>query len=319
MRVIDFLRNRMLSGAILFSCLGLLFVAHTVSTAHGTWAGNPGGAGLGATDASNDRDGIVAEARVVTYPGEQVSISAEIPGRIVRLAVQEGQTVHKGEVIAELDPAEYRAELAESTARVSELDADIKLAEWKLQRTSDLTSRGATPLVEVEQQRRDLAAARARRDAAAAQIDRVAVQLARTTITSPIDGTVTARFVQPCEVIAAGSPIATIANLARTRIEAEVNEFDGASLAPGLHAFVTAEGFPGVRWAATVEQVPQVVVTRQLRPQDPGRPTDSGVVLVKLARQSPAPLRLGQRVEVTIVPAETIPEAITAPTARWKR
>jgi hypothetical protein len=103
-------------------------------------------------------------------------------------------------------------------------------------------------------------------------------------------------------VIQAGSPIVTIANLKRTRIEAEVNEFDGAAIVPGIHAFVTADGFPGVRWPATVEEVPAVVVTRQLRPQDPGRPTDSGVVLVKLALLGPAPLKLGQRIEVTIQP-----------------
>jgi RND family efflux transporter MFP subunit len=300
MRVFDFIKSRLLTGAILLSCLGLFFLAHTISTAHGTSVGNPAAEPGVPQISTAPHEAIVAEGRVVTYPGEQVSVSSEMAGRIVRLAVREGQTIHAGDVIAELDSAEYRAELAESTAKLAELDADIKLAEWKLPRMSDLTARGATPMVEVEQQRRDLAAARARREAAVAQIDRVHVLLARTSITSPIDGTVTARFAQPCEVIQPGTPIATIANLSRTRIEAEVNEFDGGSLAVGLHAFVTAEGFPGVRWPAIVEEVPQVIVTRQLRPQDPGRPTDSGVILTKLALQSPAPLRLGQRVEVTI-------------------
>lgn len=307
MRLLDLIKNRMLTGAIILSCLGLFFVAHTINAAHGTWAGPAGAPSEVSTDSVSTKASIVAEARVVTYPGEQVSISSEMAGRITRLAVQEGQLVHKGDVVAELDSSEYRAELDESTAKLAELDADIKLAEWKLQRTTDLTARGATPMVEVEQQRRDLAAARARRDAAAAGIDRVRIQLARTTLTSPIDGTVTARFSRQCEVIQSGSPIAIIANLSRTRIEAEVNEFDGAGLAPGLHAFVTAEGFPGVRWPATVEEVPQVVVTRQLRPQDPGRPTDSGVILVKLALETPAPLRLGERVEVTIQPGSTTP------------
>lgn len=302
MRLIDLIKSRMLTGAIMLSCLGLYFVAHTVSTAHGTLT-QPGGAGMEVfADPMAARGAIVAEARVVTYPGEQVSVASETAGRIIRLAVQEGQAIHKGDLIAELDSAEYRAELAESTAKLAELDADIKLAEWKLKRTTDLTARGATPMVEVEQQQRDLAAAHARRDAAAAAIDRIRVELGRMTIVAPIDGTVTARFAQSFEVIQPGSPIATIANLSHTRIEAEVNEFDGAGLAPGLKAYVTAEGFPGTRWPAIVEEVPQVVVTRQLRPQDPGRPTDSGVILVKLALDAPAPLRLGQRVEVTIEP-----------------
>ena len=300
--MLDFFKNRLLTGAIVLSCLGLYFLAHTISTAHGTWAGSPAPSPAAEAVSTASRQSIVAEGRVVTYPGEQVSVSSEIAGRVVRLAVQEGQTIHKGDVIAELDSAEYRADLAQSTAKLAELDADIKLAEWKLQRMSDLIARGATPMVEVEQQRRDLAAARARREAAAAEIDRVRIQLGRTTMTSPIDGTVTARFAEPCEVIQAGSPIATIANLSRTRIEAEVNEFDGANLVPGQRASVTAEGYAWARWRAVVEEVPQVVVTRRLRPQDPGRPTDGGVVLVKLALQTSTPLRLGQRVEVTIEP-----------------
>lgn len=307
MRVIEFLKSRLLTGAILLSCLGLFFVAHTVSTAHGTWAGATGSGTSVSTESKSSGDTVVAEARVVTYPGEEVSISPETAGRIVRVAVEEGQLVHKGELIAEMDADADRAELAESTAKLGEIDADIRLLEWKLQRTADLTLRGATPQVEVEQQRRDLAAAHARREAAAAQIDRVRVQLNRTTIVSPIDGTMIARHAQSSEVIQAGSSIATIANLQRTRIEAEVNEFDGAAIVPGAKAFITAEGFPGVRWPATVEEVPQVVVTRQLRPQDPGRPTDSGVVLVKLALQHPAPLKLGQRVEVTIQPMQSAP------------
>lgn len=303
MRVLGLLKSRLLTGALLLSCLGLFFIAHTVSTARATWPGAGSHSEATSTESEVSSSGsVVAEGRVVVYPGGQVSVASEVSGRIVRVAVEEGQAVHKGDLIAELDSDECRAELAEASAKLGEIDADIHLTEWKLQRNTDLTSRGATAMVEVEQQRRDLAAARARREAAAAQVDRVRVQLARATIVAPIDGTVTARFAQISEVIGAGSPIVTIANLKQTRLEAEVNEFDSTSISPGLHAYVTAEGFPGIHWWSRVEEVPQVVVTRQLRPQDPGRPTDSGVVLVKLSFLSPTPLKLGQRVEVTIQP-----------------
>jgi RND family efflux transporter MFP subunit len=302
-RLLELIKSRLLTGAILLSCLGLFFVAHTVSTARGTLSTMTGAdANLSTTptDSFSSSGGVVAEGRVVTYPGERVSVASEMGGRIVRMAVAEGQVVHKGDLIAQLESDAYRAELAEATARLGEIDADISLLEWKLKRTADLTARGATPLVEVEQQRSDLAAARARREAAAAHADQLHIQLNRTTITAPIDGAVITRFVQESEVVQAGSPIVTIANLAHTRIEAEVNEFDGGGLVLGRRAFVTAEGFPGIRWHAIVEEIPQVVVTRQLRPQDPGRPTDSGVILVKLALPEPTPLRLGQRVEVRI-------------------
>ena len=84
-----------------------------------------------------------------------------------------------------------------------------------------------------------------------------------------------------------------------------MNEFDAGKVAVGSRAYVTAEGYVGKRWRAKVEEIPDVVVSRHLRPEDPGRPTDTGVLLVKLVLMDPAPLRLGQRVEMRIEPPQS--------------
>jgi hypothetical protein len=49
-----------------------------------------------------------------------------------------------------------------------------------------------------------------------------------------------------------------------------------------------------------VEEIPDTVVGRRLKPQDPGKPEDTRVLLVKIAFQEPTPLKLGQRVEIRI-------------------
>jgi HlyD family secretion protein len=49
-----------------------------------------------------------------------------------------------------------------------------------------------------------------------------------------------------------------------------------------------------------VEEIPQAVSACRLRPQDPGRPTDTRVLLVKVALDGTTPLKLGQGVEVEI-------------------
>jgi len=79
-----------------------------------------------------------------------------------------------------------------------------------------------------------------------------------------------------------------------------VNEFDIDGMAPGCPATVTAEGYPGRTWRAKVEEIPDVVAGRQLRPQDPGHPSDTGIVLVKLVFLEPVPFKLGQRVDSLI-------------------
>jgi HlyD family secretion protein len=93
----------------------------------------------------------------------------------------------------------------------------------------------------------------------------------------------------------------TIVDLSRLRIEAEVDEFDIAGVAVGAHATILAEGYSGRRWDGQVEEVPLAVVSRQTRPDDPGRPADTRVLHVKVAFREANPLKLGQRVEVEIV------------------
>jgi hypothetical protein len=53
-------------------------------------------------------------------------------------------------------------------------------------------------------------------------------------------------------------------------------------------------------WRGTVEEIPDQVVPRRIRPEDPGRPTDTRILAVKIALAGPTPLKLGQRVEVEI-------------------
>ncbi|HEX2641789.1 MAG TPA: HlyD family efflux transporter periplasmic adaptor subunit, partial [Thermoanaerobaculia bacterium] len=123
---------------------------------------------------------------------------------------------------------------------------------------------------------------------------------AKSRLIAPIDGVVIARPVDAGEHLEAGDPVLTLANLGRTRIEAEVDEFDAGRVALGSAVEVTAEGYDGKAWKATVEEIPDAVVARRLKPQDPGRPSDTRVLLVKVALAEPTPLKLGQRVEVTI-------------------
>jgi len=248
----------------------------------------------------HQRDRVVADGRLVAYPGAEVVIATELAGRIIRLPVQELSVVHRGDLLVELQSDDLRESRDEALARIDEADADIRFFDQDIKRTRELLARRAASLFELQGQERSLATARARRRAAIAQKRRFEVLIAKTRITSPLDGVITARFAHPGETVGAATRVVTVADLKRLRVEAEVDEFDVGGMALGAGVKVSAEGFPQVAWRGRVEEIPDVVVGRRLRPEDPGRPADTRVLLVKIALLEPTPLKLGQRLEVEI-------------------
>jgi HlyD family secretion protein len=243
---------------------------------------------------------IAAEGRIVAYPGAEVVVGTEVAGLIIRVTIKEKSAVRAGDLVAELNSVDLQASRTESEARVAEAEADIRFFEREVRRDAVLLAKRATAPQSLDVDVRGLELARARRKAAIAGRDRFDALIAKTRITAPIDGVVTARHVQPGEIVEPGTAVVTIADLNRLRIEAEVDEFDAARVALGSPVTITAEGHNRAKWRGTVEEIPDSVVNRRTRPADPGRAIDARVLPVKIALVEPTPLKLGQRIDVEI-------------------
>ncbi len=240
-----------------------------------------------------------AEGRVVGYPGEDLQVGTDLGGTLVRVAVEEGQRVRKGQLLALVDPRRDEAALREAQARLRELQADRAFQETELRRQEALHSQGIASRQALDQTRTQADLARARQDAAAATAERLGVTVAKLRILTPIDGTVLTRAAQAGETVAAGAPLLRLARTDRLRVEAEIDEFDLARIRPGMAVAIHADGQER-RWQGRVEEIPDHVVGRKLKPQDPARPTDTRVLLVKVALEQPGGLKLGQRVELEL-------------------
>ncbi len=245
---------------------------------------------------------IRTEGRVVAYPNAEVNVGTDVAGTIVYLPVKERDYVRKGQVIAELRSDDLRASLNSAQAHANEEAANIRLYEIEVQRAKKLYEEKVGTLQALDRAQRDLDAAQARLNTANADVKRWDAVIAKSRIVSPISGTVITRAVAPGETVKEGATLMTIADLGRVRVEAEVDEFDAGRIHRGADGVVTAEGFNGQSWDANIEEIPNSVVPRNLRPEDPGKPVDTRVLLVKLAFQKPTPLKLGQRVQVEITP-----------------
>lgn len=246
---------------------------------------------------------LAAEGRVVAYPGAEVSLGAERAGRLLQVRVEEGQRVRRGELIAEIDGAELRAARDEALARVREAEAELKLAGINRERRRRLRAEGVVATLELDQAERDLDTARARLETARAEVQRHEAQLAKTRVLAPLAGTVTVRAADAGEMVDVGSPIATLADLDRLRIEGEADEADAALLEVGAPVTIEVPGRPGEQWRGRVEELAHSVTLRKIKPQNPARPTDTRVLAVKVAFAEKTPLRLGTTVELRIRPA----------------
>ena len=280
---------------------GAALLGTTVLQARGAATGAaPSPAAAGAEPVPGHR--VAAEGRVATYPGAEVKVGAERSGRLVSVRVKEGDLVRKGDLLAEIESDELLAGLAEARARVVEAEAETKLAESNRERRQRLFEQKIAAVNDLDQANHDLDIARARLLTAGATVTRYEAQIRKSRILAPITGTVTLRRVDAGQTVEAGDPTFTLADLSRLRVEGEAHEADADAIVLGSAVKITSDGFPGKSWRGRVEEIPDSVTLRRLKPQDPSRPTDTRILAVKVAFAEPTPLRLGTTVELAIEP-----------------
>jgi RND family efflux transporter MFP subunit len=245
---------------------------------------------------------VIAEGHVVTYPGGEVTVSAELAGKITELTLKERDRVAAGDVLARLDVELQRAALNEASLRAKEAQTDLDFFRHERQRNELLFDEKAVTEAARDRAVHDVRAAEARRASLLAAATRIRTLVDKATLRAPRAGVVTARLVDPGEMVREGDPILTLADLDQVRIEAEVGEFDVSAVRLGGKASIRVEGEARRTFAGRIEEIPDVVVPRRLRPMDPANPVDTRVLLVKIAPEEHLPLKLGQRVEVELDP-----------------
>jgi multidrug efflux system membrane fusion protein len=115
-------------------------------------------------------------------------VRAQIQGQIISINFTEGQTVHVGDLLAQIDPRPYQALVDQYTGNLQRDQAQLKNAEVNLTRYSQLGDKGwATPQL-IETQQAQVGELQAAIKSDQALIDAAKVQLSYTRLTSPIDG-----------------------------------------------------------------------------------------------------------------------------------
>ncbi len=247
------------------------------------------------------------------------SVGAEVSGRIQSLPVKLGDNIKKGDLLATIDSVNQQnalksaeASLANMRAQLSARQADLKTAQAALARADKLQAQNLLSDADLLTAQAGFAAAEAAIASLEAQIsqselavDSARLDLERTSITAPVDGTVVAVLVTEGQSVnaAQSSPtIVKIANLDTMLIKAQISEADITRIHPGQRAIFTILGEPRTRIGATllsVEPAPDAITT-----SDTGLSTSDNAVYYNGIFSVANPdhrLRIAMTAQVTIV------------------
>jgi HlyD family secretion protein len=213
----------------------------------------------------------------------RVDIASKLAGRVAQVRIKEGDAVQKGELIAALDTAELRAQLAGAKAAVqraiaaiarAEADINIRKAEYdlaevemqratRLEQTSagtraDLERRRAQSLVaaaQIEGARSALVEANAAKSAADAQVRQIEAMLDDSELHTPVSGRVEYKLVQAGEVVAAGGRVVTMLDLSDVYMTIFLPTGESGRVALGSQARIVLDSVPNAVFPATVSFV----------------------------------------------------------------
>ncbi len=216
------------------------------------------------TPAQSGPASVLSGSGYVVTGDRYVSIGVRVPGRIDHYFVEEGQSVHKGDSLVQIDDRDYRAAAARADANLALARANLSLAEADLQRGTKLLASGVISQQEFDVFRNKAEVARATVAQTTAALAEAKVNLEYTTLRAPTDGVILAKLKEVGEIAVPGGfagsgDLIRLANLNDIRAEVDVNEADLSRVHIGQPAEVIPDAYPDARYAAEVVKLyPQV-------------------------------------------------------------
>ena len=177
--------------------------------------------------------------RSITLPAQvladqHVTLYAKVSGYLQNIAVDKGDTVKAGAVLAHIEMPELIAARVRQQAELRAAAADYGRIQESSQKAPDLV---------VPQM---LDQARGRFEIARASLDQSETMLRYATVTAPFGGVITQRFVDPGALTQAGTALVTLMDFSKVRLQVAVPELEASRVAVGQPVTVVTENLPGM-------------------------------------------------------------------------
>jgi HlyD family secretion protein len=191
-------------------------------------------------------ESAVATGTVKSMVGAEVKVGSQLSGIVAKLKVNIGDQVKKGDVLALLDDAQWRARVESLKAQLASSIAEAEYARSEFERNARLPP-GLLPALDLEQRRRNVKVKEAAVAEVRARLAESETQLSYTRITAPVSGTIGSVSTYEGETVAASlsaPTFVTIVDLSRLEVQAYVDETDIGRVRRGQQVQFHVDSFP---------------------------------------------------------------------------
>src|SRR4051812_10236433 len=200
-------------------------------------------------------------------PVQNVQVGSQVSGNVQKLFADFNSMVKEGQVIAQIDPVVFQANVNQAEGDLANARAALELAKLNMTRTQALVAKQNSAQSDLDQATATLHQAEANVKIKEGALQKAQADLDHCTIRSPVDGIVISRTVDVGQTVAASlsAPILfTIANdLTRMQIDANVAEADVGGVAVDQDVDFTVDAFPAQTFHGKVVQVRNAPITVQ--------------------------------------------------------
>ena len=188
-------------------------------------------------------------------PADVVQLKAQVPGTVTQVRVDRGSAVRSGTPMAVIEAQGIRGQAAGAAAQVVAARAQLSIAQQRLAGAKKLFDAGAISSIEYKTAEANVDAAEANVAVAVAQAAGAGESAARATITSPINGVVSARMVSGGEAVNVGTDLFTVVNASELELAGQVGVREAAMVRVGLPVSFTLDANPGLVLRGRVARV----------------------------------------------------------------
>jgi RND family efflux transporter MFP subunit len=202
-----------------------------------------------------------------------VEATPKVSGRLESVSVRLGDRVSRGQRLAKVEDREILEQVKQAeasyevgAATIRQREADLRLAQTNLERTRNLFERELIPKQTYDDTEARYQAAAAQLDLARAQysqaearLDELKINLANTSITSPVSGFVGARVLDPGAWVTPNSAFISVVDISVVRMVANIVEKDLRRISTGMKANIEVDAYPGEIFEGRIAHIAPVL------------------------------------------------------------
>jgi multidrug resistance efflux pump len=254
-----------------------------------------------------------------------VGIAPRIAGPIINIPVHDNQEVKAGDLLFEIDPADYKTALDSAKAAVANMEANLRQKQQDLERETELLQKNVSSRQEFQTAQNAFASEMAQSAAARANLKQAELNLGYTKVYAPVDGYLTNVNTSPGAYVHAGDQLLALVDSSSFWIAAYFKETQLPSIKPDRTVKITLMGYRDQPFEGRVNSVAWGIFL-----QDGSGGTSTGLlaavnqtvdwvrlpqrfpVRIRITGKPPIPLRIGQTVTVAVeAAASPTPEGLS--------